>query len=394
MRMQSSNNDLRSWLKINDLLEHTNDSIIEKYFETILKSIKLNSKKEILLFWVKYSSTKQINDLYNIIKDYNLKEKEESKHQNVEIKLINKSKKTKKSLIPSSYFNEISQHSIANICDFLSRDDITNFKVSCRTICIECLECMSKCLMSIINTNKFINHNIIHNMRNLKFMTYRSYNRYNCNNNTSLFHQIEICNNFPQKYQIPIATKVIDETAYDFEILDFEPIQAYSARSQTSLMLFDKRNITILSGQNHRKMTENDTFNCLQNKMIILYYFDVYRQQMFVVNNIIIDKNVCRTTLINYIKNHLIFTEILNKYNINNTMKNILATNENNIFRICDITNFSKSYDSPIHSRLISSFVFQLNGDNYPLFWKLENEYNINHLQPFCYRVNFYINKL
>eukprot|EP01084_Bolivina_argentea_P211424 359664_1 len=277
---------LRSWIRTEQLLQHVNDTVIDKCVQPALDLF--TSNKELLHFVVKHTSQQRLDIIYNILKQEHEQEK----------KLLQKQHNTlncTKLKAVSSNFDKISKESISNICGFLNRCDIQLFKQTSRTISIICLEEMGKYSIGICTAFQMMKTNV-NNIEDMEWYKYMSYNRYNnITKYNLLFEKIEIRHCIPIKYQIPIT---IDLFSYIFK---FVGNKYKNIKANKSLIMFDKRNITILNGDTHWDMDEDDVFDPDTDTLITLHEFNINKQQIENVKCIIIDTSIDIQMLKNYI---------------------------------------------------------------------------------------------
>eukprot|EP01084_Bolivina_argentea_P249677 418066_1 len=211
-----------------------------------------------------------------------------------------------------------------------------------------------------------------------KFTHHLSYHRYN-NNTTysSIFAYLEKYNNFPEKHQIPIA---IDKHGKCIEIDKYDTIS-----HKSSLILFDKQNVTILNAENIMEMNEHYTFNYNKHSLLILHYFDVQNQEMIIVKYLLIDDSVTVAKLEQYILTILI--------NDIDEMKQLYNQQKLSIYPFTKTYNQLHKNEKIVENKLfnskkIISLVFQINSNSIRHCKAVNDskyEYEACKLQKFCY---------
>eukprot|EP01084_Bolivina_argentea_P180212 311335_1 len=190
LSIERTANHLKSWLKVNQIMQRLNDEIVTDSIDSVLTLFGTNTN--LLTFLTTYSSNDQLNAIYQILHEnlQKFKAKQKSKQHNLAKPKNNISDESKQSNI--NCFNSISSESITNICRFLSRAEISEFKLTERRIAIISLEEMTTISVGICDTTQLLNSK---HKKTLNFKNHLSYQRYNNNTTYSMiFDQLETKN--------------------------------------------------------------------------------------------------------------------------------------------------------------------------------------------------------
>ena len=262
MVTQKSREHLCSWIRVEQLFSNANDDAIDKSLQPVLDLF--TSNKELLHFIVKHTSKQRLDLIYEILKKENEQQKLAQK----------KAQTTKATKGASSNFDKISKESISNICGFLNRDDIELFKDTSRRISVICLEEMGKYAIGICNALQIMNDNI-NDIRDIQWFSYMSYDRYyNTTKYETLFAKMY------KKYDIPIKCQIPINIDWNKATFDFIGDASSKIGANQSIIMFDKREITILKHNTHYQMSEDDIFDPEFDTLIALYQFNINKQQI------------------------------------------------------------------------------------------------------------------
>eukprot|EP01084_Bolivina_argentea_P150965 263568_1 len=252
----SSTDHLISWIKVNQIKQDLNNDILSDSMACILQLFGSNT--DLLQFLVSYSSKEQLDSIYTILQE-NIQ-----KFKNNDQQKSGTTKPEMQSVQSSNNFNIISQESISHICSFLSRKQIRNLKIVSRRISVVCLQEMQKYSVDICLADKLLNTK---ETNKLKWANHLSLNRYHNSTVYSLIlDNLHKTRDFEQKFQIPIV--IAKYGAHQQQIDKSDTIHPNSY-----LIVFDKRNITILNSSNK----QTDSFNLKKQSILILHYFDILK---------------------------------------------------------------------------------------------------------------------
>eukprot|EP01084_Bolivina_argentea_P249305 417278_1 len=373
----TSGNHLRLLLETNEILQDFTSSMIEDCTELVFQQVFANIPT-LFDFIVQNANENQLKIIYSILKARKLNDIEEQQKQN---KIVNDTKPQNIIAKNTCDFSTISIQSIENICNFLDRNDIKQFKSTSRSLAIIGLNIMQKYSVGICYAEDLIDANYKHHT--IQFKDYMFWHRYNANTSfVKIFRDIErLC--IPQKYQIPI--EMYNNHYYD-QIFEFSIISAV-----TKITLFDKRNIILFDGTKYRNMNETDTFDFNTNTIVEFHHFNVYNQEMEIIQYVIVNHHVTYQHIIKFITDYLIKHTNENKYTENMKFSLFqLFRNTNSERRDCEqIVNVNNLIceDTSRFSTIVS-IVFQLNVDDAE---ELREEYESEHLIRFRHNVYEYV---
>lgn len=414
------NEDAQLWLNTRHLLTKTdkeNDELMIYCIKEISKSI-----------------SNGLSNILNIIIDYYKYERHHLKEINNIIKIAKLSYDKNKSEIDindeSNFFNLLPTESISSICSFLQRNDIKSLKLVSADLGSICLHHMNQYRFGICNVNKLFLYPIYYkNIQNLT-LDYKQIMNYDVHHSSKTTNElqkdIEKIYQIPYQYQLLSTTKklLIQDIELNMRLMNHKPIRDIS-KTKRQFYVFDIRNIIKININNHHQstiMNETDkTEYGISYKLQLLQYFDVYKQSLYTIQVLLINKN--KTTpnmIIDYIQNHFIATtkqqqiwyksvehelktsklSLYQCYKDGNKNKNdgihLLRTESKSSKRL--IRNLTDSipsfYDqSHNHESLIIQIDFSYKTNNNKCIEKLKNQYKLNE-DLFCKDANLFNDKL
>eukprot|EP01084_Bolivina_argentea_P126135 223398_1 len=216
--------------------------------------------------------------------------------------------------------SDLSCDSISNICGFLDREDIKQFKLTSYRIGIMCLTEMTKCNVAISNINEIINDvdgKYVDELGVIYRKNYR-FDRYPSN-----MDYLSLRKTWQQKYDIPLSKQLLvsqNERAcrfYDTKKNEkMDPLKINIIPSATPcarFLLFDKRNM-IKFDEKHDEAKIMNVCNEKKQCISLIKWFDIYFQEItplqWVMGN---RQSMTIARLTQYIENEFIATTAMQR---------------------------------------------------------------------------------
>ena len=281
---------------------------------------------------IKNAKNDSLREMYEIVKDLKLmQEMEEHEHENENENGIviddneeskqnenSKSNASSSSSLKKNVFRLLSKESIANICNFLGRRDINNFKVVSYDVGMVCLQHMNKYTFGICNTSKLIRFPSMYNSRYLNDQQLMNKEKYHSSTTIGNLYDIwQSIYNIPIKYQLPyrcVQRKGLNSHYHGFCLnnIDINTTVKQIEPAKRSLFLFDIRDIVIFTGDGEtRIMNERDkqNYNNLEDYALVsLQYFDILKQRLMTIQYLLVYYSVTCDKIKDYVENNFIST--------------------------------------------------------------------------------------
>ena len=254
------------------LLKSLNDNAVQKCYQNIIESLN-KSTTDIILMLIKASTIEQFKNIYHILQSSfdqieNLKQNEKKNNNN--------------------YFDNLASSTIYNICEFLDRNDMSNFKLCSMSISLIIFEIMKCIAIGIINMNELITNkeykycskiNIFNKIKVKRIKPFTKYkslmnlyqNKYNISfdNMLVLKSKILLSHNWNRNINQLVNGTILNRTS-QFE----SKIENYKC-----LFIFDKSKIVNLSSNPH------------QYNLYLLQYYDRNHQRVINLDYILLRYN-------------------------------------------------------------------------------------------------------
>eukprot|EP01084_Bolivina_argentea_P254342 427571_1 len=353
-------------LKVSSLLDDTNDEILNGCFNQVADIFGGTNS-----FWhfVSHNANEdQLESINNII----IAKKEE--HQNENIMIFDELQSTEMKdeytqlFLSTKYFVDLSTDQLTHICGYLDKRSIKQFKLSSKYIATICLQEMSKISVGICNANSLLINNIPKtNLHRFKFYDFTKFTRYNPKKKySSLFDEWERNYNISQQHQllthdrIPISNlnQLRNTTVLSKKVKENRLV---------SYVLFDKRKIIFLD-KNTQKKSEPANINLDNYKISILEYFDIFNQEMKVIQFLCCNKqHITLNRILRYIEHHFIPTDDDNSWY--EELKSVLSLmpfeqNKKLMIHSHQIKIATRNYSSSYRPGFKEQLIFELNSDH------------------------------
>eukprot|EP01084_Bolivina_argentea_P191677 329243_1 len=260
-----------AWLSARYLLRTLDADVVVSCFDEIIATF--DGRKEIIGHLARAANTEQLKNIVQILKSAQLKHIENNKNT-IMINYNNN----------NSYFDYLSNESILNICQFLNRKDMKQFKMTSTLMSLNVFEIMKLESISTINMNELLIHNqykyplYLNIQKHLKTHKVKPFTT--CR---SLLHMYSKTYNIPTKNTIMLCFgSTFDKCKIVFENNKFSQDQISKC---AAFYVFDTRTVLNLDNTNKLKMINSDLkpmiFDSLYGyRMVLLQYFDLHQQRI------------------------------------------------------------------------------------------------------------------
>eukprot|EP01084_Bolivina_argentea_P045969 84620_1 len=324
-RRKNRINEFSSGLKINSILQNFTDCVSDKCLQEVIELF--GGSKSILLFIFKHANINTLNKIYEITIKYKNRDQKNNilNYFQFETKKFNKINSDNIWDNKKNLFKTLPNDCISNICNYLTKEEINEFKICSRIIAIVCFNEMNKMSIGIITSHKIISK---HYMNYFHFyQTEYEFIEYTRHKLSKKMHILQ--EEWAVTHKIATQNQLLFERKYSyfpyqmFALEKNKDLQIVSAGKQTDSLLIDSSKLVILT-ENESRLFDLKRDTLYDFQLIILQYFDI-KQQLFVFSQFILYyPNVTYDRLFEYIENeYIIINGIDNKwyFELNNILK-------------------------------------------------------------------------
>eukprot|EP01084_Bolivina_argentea_P079089 143514_1 len=311
------NKHIQHWLKFNRLLSDTDDTILKECMNEVLDTF--GGWNNLFMFISKFAEQSQIESMYKALINLKLnhqsidnpstEQQNTTEDEDIEIKDVD----NQECLI--NPFLILPNETLGHICSFLSRSKINIFKLTSRQIGIICLEEQTKVGVSVLNSNEFMTNDM--NLYDFKYGS-NTFKRSRHNSNKRLYSFFQ---EWEEKYNIPENNQLIatfpHHSGYTMcYIKDLKPmrLKAINTIKVRRFLVCDNRKIVILNKKSATRFDiEKDSIKKLSDyRLIILEFFDVLKQQVNVIQFLLIHNEISYLNILEYIEHNYIYINTIN----------------------------------------------------------------------------------
>ena len=298
------------WLKTGLLLAEAGDSVLGQCFAEILESY--GGYKALLTLLLESSSLCQLQTVHDIILNQFRKEQlrklksvtvESAESRSVSISSCRRS---------ISLFALLPNVSLSHICSYLTKENISNLKLTSKQLGIICLEEMEKICVQTLNINNgnnlFSDYSECQCLLDLKNLNLLRYARYHSKiRHCALFEEWEQIYNIPQRNQL-IFRLLPNSNNIKAQLFDSDAYRLHAIETSASFLVCDNRNVIVLSNDGVRRFdAERDAYACVKEyNLMMLEYFCVYSQTMHIAQTILCKAGLRKEALFEYMQHKFI----------------------------------------------------------------------------------------